>query len=79
MSKVVSYSIDQLDVSKLPLPIREVLKMDNMENNDGKKMPPFARVGYVTDSVEPITYEKHCIGEYWSCLLYTSPSPRDRG
>ena len=77
MSKVVSYSIDQLDVSKLPLPIRKALEFDKFANNDRKKLPRFTRVGYVTDSVEPITYEKHCIGEYWSLWYIAQAHPEN--
>ena len=35
-----------------------------------------ARIRRLTEDAEIVLFEK---GKYISCLLYTSPSPRDRG
>ena len=57
------------------------MEMNNLAMSEKNKPLLAAVIKHIRENVDPITEEYYRLGEgredRWSCLLYTSPSPRD--
>ena len=60
----------------------EILILRNLLYNEEylRKVIPFIKADYFEDPHQKIVFEevKNFVDQYNDCLLYTSPSPRDR-
>ena len=76
----IFYARLEIDTESLEVPIKDFIASFEVLGRAIKADWHFRRLPYKMRAAVLVTKTDHCLNEIlWRCLLYTSPSPRDRG